>query len=145
MHIISILCGSWDRLESGTKELILIQTTKHPILPNSHRPFWTMWRMETVSNIDMCQSINTKVYWGAMISPQEWFQNPVNYPLIYMIRPAMMMHTKRLTMWLRLHLDEAIAQYAYWPPPGSHWIHRLEHQTTGVKWIQISMITTPTQ
>jgi len=31
------------------------------------------------------------------------------------------------------------------PPPGSLWIHRLKHQRTGGKLIQISLITTPAQ
>jgi hypothetical protein len=30
-------------------------------------------------------------------------------------------------------------------PPGCIWIHRIKHQRTGDKLIQISMITTPTQ
>jgi len=53
-HVSSIVSGSCNRVESGSKEWILILRTRHPILHNSRRPFWCMWRMNTVRNIDMC-------------------------------------------------------------------------------------------
>jgi len=45
-------------------------------------------------------------------------------------------------MWLKWHMDNAIAHQAYWPPPGSIWVHCLNHQRVGGKLIRISMITT---
>ena len=145
LHTSSILSGSSDRLESRTTKLILILRTRHHIQPNTKRPFWSMWRMNTAPNIDMCQSINSNAYRAAISSPLQRPQDPVNHPLIHMICPAMMTITKRLTMWLRRHPDEAIAQHAYWPLPGSICIRRLKRRRTGGKLIQISMITTPTQ
>jgi len=38
-HTSSILSGSCDRLESGTREWILILRTRHPTLHNTKRPF----------------------------------------------------------------------------------------------------------
>jgi len=64
----------------------------------------------------MCQSINSKPYRAAISSPLQLHQGPINHPLIHMICPAMVMNTFRLTMWLRWHPDEAIAQRAYRPP-----------------------------
>jgi len=144
-HISSILFGSCDHLENGTKEWILILRRSNPILPNTKRPFWCMWRMNTVPNIDVCRSTSTKVFWAAISSPLQWLHDSVNHPLIHTICAAMMKNTQCLTMWLRLQQDEAIAQHQYRPPPGSIWICHLKHQETGGKWTSISMITTPTQ
>jgi len=104
-----------------------------------------MWRGNTVRNIDVCWSLQPKAYWASISSPPWCLQEPVNHRLIHIIRPAMIKNTSFLTMWLKWHPDEAIAQYADWPSPGSIWIHRLNHQRTGGKLIQISMITTTTQ
>jgi hypothetical protein len=48
-------------------------------------------------------------------------------------------------MWLKQHSVEAIMQYTYWLPLGSIWIHRLKHERTGGKLIQISIISAMTQ
>jgi len=60
--------------------------------------------------------------------------------LIHMICPVMMNSTQRLTMWLKRHLDKAIAQHADWPWPSSISIHRLKQQRTGSILIQISWV-----
>jgi len=145
LHISSILSGSCDLLECMTKEWILIMRTRQSILTNTKRPFWSTWRINTMLNIEMCQSIYTKAYRGAIISLPKWFSDPVNHPLIHIICPAMMKKTQCQTMWLRQQQHEAIVQHAYWPPPALFWIRHLKHQGTGGKLIQISMITTPTQ
>ena len=145
LHIASIVFESCDRLESGTREWILILKTRHPILPNTNRPLWSMLRSNTVPNIDVCRSISTKAYRAAIRSPPQPFQGSVNHPSIHMICQAMMKNPERLTMWLRWHPDEVISQHIYWRLPGSIWIGRLKYQSTGGKLIQIAMITTPTQ
>jgi len=134
-----------DHSRSGSREWILILMMRHPILPNTNMPFWSMWRMNTVPNICMCRSINMKAYQAAIISLPQRLQAPVNHPLINLISPALMKNTQHQTMLLKRHLDEAIAQHAYWPLPGSIWLNRRKNQSTGVKLIQISMITTPTK
>jgi hypothetical protein len=104
-----------------------------------------MWRMHTLpTSIDLCWSINSKPYGAAFPSPLQQLHGCINHPLIHMICPVMMRNTLRLTMWLRQHPEEAKVQPAYWTPPGCNWIH-LKHQRNGDKFIQISMITTPTQ
>jgi len=111
----------------------------------SHRPFKRMWRMNTVPNINVCWSIHLQAYLAAISLPLQWFQDPVNHPLINRICPVMMKNAWRITMWLQQHPHEAIAQHAYWQPPGSIWLHCLKPQRTGCIIIQISMITTRTQ
>jgi len=107
--------------------------------------FWSTWRLNTVPNIDVCRSINTKPYRAANLSPLQRLLDPPNHPLIHTMCPTMMKHTWPLTMWPRRHPDEVITQHSSWPPPGSIWIYRLKHQSTGGKLIEISMITTVTQ
>jgi len=104
-----------------------------------------MWRMNTVPNIDVCRSMGTKSFRVAISSTLQQLQDPVIHRLIHMICPAMTKNIQRLTLSLRGHPDEAIAQHADWPPPGYIWIRCLKHQNTGGKLIQISMITTPTK
>ena len=145
LHISLILSGSCDGLGSGTWEWILILRMRYLILHNTRSPYWSMWRMNTVPNFDVCRSINSKANWATILSPPQWPQNPVNYSFILMICPAMMKNTWLLPMWLKWQPDEAIAQHANWPPPGPIWIHRLKHQTIVGTLNKMSMITTPTQ
>jgi len=145
LHISSIFSTCCDCVRGGTRECISILRMRHSLLHNPRRPFWSMWRMNTVPNIDVHRSINLKAYRATISSLPQQLQDPVNHSFIHMIRPAMMKNTWHLTMWLIWHTDEAIAQHAYWPPPCSIRIYRLKHQRTGGKLIQISMITTPTQ
>jgi len=114
LHISSILFGSWDHLEAGTREWILILRTRHPILPNTKRPCWIMWRMNTAPNIDLCRTRCTKAFRAAISSTLHRLQDPVTHPLIRMICSVMTKDTWRLTMWVRWHPDEAIAQHVYW-------------------------------
>jgi len=100
---------SW---ESGTREWISILRTRHPILPNTKKLVWSMWRMNSVPNIDVCRSINTKANRAAIPSPLQRLLDPVNHPLIHIIWAAMMKNTWPQTMWLRQHPDQAIAQHA---------------------------------
>jgi len=108
----SILSRSCDRLGSGTMEWISILRTRHPILHNTRRSFWSRWRMNTVQLIDVCQSINLKVYQATISSPPQWHQDPVNHPLICMLCPTMLKNTWHPTMWLKQHPDETIVQHA---------------------------------
>jgi hypothetical protein len=89
-HIHSIFSTSSDRLESGIRESIWILRTRHPILPNTRRPFWSMWRMNTAPNINTCPSINTNAYPAAIPFPLQCLNMLWNHPLIGMICPAMM-------------------------------------------------------
>ena len=123
--ISSILSGSCDHVENRTKEWILILRTRHSILPNTMRPFWSMWRMNTVSNIKVYWSMNSKAYRGAISSPPQPLQHPVNQPLIHMSCPAMMKNTEcqkcgsddTRTKWSRItHIDchQALFECATW-------------------------------
>jgi len=145
LHISSIFFGSCDCLQSGTREWIFILRTRHSKLPNTKRPFWSMLRMYTVPNIDMCQSISTNAYWAAISSPPQRLQDPVNHPLIHMICQVVIRSTQHLTMWLRWHPAEVIGQHLYWPPPCSIQIRHLKHQGSGGNLFQISMITAQTK
>jgi len=61
-------CTSWihswsrDRLRGGTREWISILKTRLLILPNTRRPFWSMWRTKTARNIDVCRSLHSKTH-----------------------------------------------------------------------------------
>jgi hypothetical protein len=68
--ISSILSGSCDCSDSGRNQWIFILRTTYSILPNSRRRFWSMWRMNTLPNINVCQSINQKAYRAAISSPE---------------------------------------------------------------------------
>jgi len=73
-----------------------------------------MWSMNIVLNIDMCQPLHSKPYRAPNSSPLQRLLDPVNYPLIHMIGPAMMRNTQRLTMWPRRHPDEVITTLTQW-------------------------------
>jgi hypothetical protein len=90
LHRSSILTRSCDHLGRGTKEWILILRTKHSIRPDTRSTFLSMWRMNAVPHIDVCRSINQKMYQAATLSPHQRVQDPVNHPLIHKISPAMM-------------------------------------------------------
>jgi len=60
LHRSLILSRSCDHIGSGTREWILILRPRPPILPNICRPLWSMQRMNTLQNIDMCRLINQK-------------------------------------------------------------------------------------
>jgi hypothetical protein len=51
---------SCNCLDSGTREWILILRTRHPILPNTKSLLSSIWWMNTVPNIDACQSIKSE-------------------------------------------------------------------------------------
>jgi len=130
----------WDKgMDMNPEE----ETSYRP--PNTKRHSWSMWRMNTAPYVNVCRSLNPKLYWTTISSPLERLQHPVNLPSTHLICPVMMNNTYHLTMWLKLNLDEAIALHAYWPPPGSIWFHCLNDLRTGGKKVQISIITTPTQ
>jgi len=57
-HIPLILSRGCDCLRSGTSEWICILKMRLFILPDSRRPFWSMWRMNTVLNIDFYRVLN---------------------------------------------------------------------------------------
>jgi len=133
----SIVSGSCDHIGSEAREWILVLRTRHSIPPDTKWPFWSIWRMNTVPNIDVRQYVILKAYRSPISSPPPRVQDPVNHPWIHKIYPVMMKNTWWLAMWLKWHPDEEIAQHADWPPPGSISIHHLKHQRTGGKWIWI--------
>jgi len=143
-HILLIFSASCNHLERGTKAWILILRMRHLTLHNTWRRFWSMWRMNTLLNIDACRSINPKPYRVAISSFLQLLKGPMNHPLMPMIRPAMMRNPWHLTMSMRWYPDNAILQPASWTPPCSIGIRHQKHQTTGGNSIQISLITTLT-
>jgi len=74
----SILSARWDCTGSWTRESILILRTRLPILPNPKTPFWIMWRMNTMPNIDDCPSLNPKEYQATIFSAPQWLLDLVN-------------------------------------------------------------------
>jgi len=142
-HISLIHSGSCDHFRSVTREQISILRTRLLIVRNTKRCSWTMWRMNTVLNIDHGPSLNPKMHQSAISSTLERLLDLVYHLLVDVICPVMMNCTSRLNLWQKGHHDGAITQHAYWQPQSSIWICRLEHQWTGGKLIQILMITTP--
>jgi len=100
---------------------------------------------ETRPNINECPSMKTKMFCPAISSPLHWLLDLFNRLLIHMICSGMWTNTWCLNAWLNWHPNEVIVQHAYWLVQGFIWIHRLNHQRTGGKLIQIFMITTPTR
>ena len=141
-HISLILCGSCDRLGSGTREWILILKTGLLILPNTRRPFWSMWRTNTALNINDCQSLNLKPYWTTIWSPPQWLLDLVNHLKIHIICAVMMKNTECRTLWPKRHPDEGIVPHTYWQPPGCIRIHLLNYHRTGGKLIPILIMIT---
>ena len=144
-HISSILLASGDHSGSGTREWILILRTRHCTLPNSPRNFWSMWRLYTVPNIDVCWSLYLQAYQATIPSPLQRLQDPVNHPLIHMNTPVMMRKTYHVKMWLKRHPAQEITCHANWLRPGFIWIQHLNCLRTGGNLILMSVITTPTQ
>jgi len=92
-HISLILSGSCDRLQSSTREFILILKKRLLILHNTRSPVWSMSRMNTVLFRDICRSQNPKPYRITISSLAQWLQHPVNLLMIHMICLEMMMNT----------------------------------------------------
>jgi hypothetical protein len=92
-HICSILSGKCTHFASGAMQWMFIVRTWHPVQPNANRAFWSMWRMNTVANIDVWRSRDLKVYRAAISFPPQWLQDSVNNPMIHIICPAMMKNT----------------------------------------------------
>jgi len=88
--ILTIGC---DHLGSGTREWILIVRTRLPLLTNTRMCFWRIWRMITVPNINVCLSLNPKVYWATISAPPQWLLYRVNLCMIHINCPAMMKNT----------------------------------------------------
>ena len=89
-YIPSILSRRCDSSESGTREWISILRTRLPILPNTKRPFWSMWRVNTVPNIEDCPSWNLQEYRATIFPPPEWLLDLLNLVVIHILCPAMM-------------------------------------------------------
>ena len=73
-HICLIVSGSCDRLGSGTRECLLILRTRHLILSNTRRHLWSMRRMNTAPNIDVCPSLNPTAYHSTIFLSSNGFQ-----------------------------------------------------------------------
>jgi len=110
-HTFLILSGSCDCLGSETSAWISILRTRLLILLNTKRSFWSMWRMITVPNIDVCLSLNVKAYQATICSSPQCRPDLANLLMIHLIRPVMMKNTKCLYKWLKRHLDKAIVQH----------------------------------
>jgi len=115
------------------------------ILPNTSKPFCSMWRTNTAWNIDVCRSLSPKTYRRTISAPTQWLLDLLNLLMIHIICGATMKNTECVTRWPKQHLDEAIVLQAYWQPQASIWIYLPNYHTTDGKWIGILMITTPTQ
>jgi len=118
---------------------------KTSLQPNTIRCLLSMWRMNTVPNIVICMSLNPKPYRATISFPPQQLLELINHLLIHLIRPVKMKNTWGLIMWLKQPPDEAIPWHTYWQLQRSIWIHRLNTQRPGGKWIWILMITTMTQ
>jgi len=92
-HTSVILSGSGDHSGSGTWEWIAILKTRLLILPNTRRPFWSMWRTNTAANTDISRSLNLKTYRTPIPASPQWLPNLGNLLMIHMICPAMMKNT----------------------------------------------------
>jgi hypothetical protein len=88
-----IISGRCDHWASGTREHISILRTRHLILPNTNRPFWSRWRMIPEPYINVCPSIDSQADRAAIPSALHGLRNPVNHPLLDRICPAMMKNT----------------------------------------------------
>jgi len=93
LHISSIVAGWCDYFGRGTMEWIPILRTRHPVLPNTRRPFWSMWQMNTGPNIDLRRSINPKSDWTNILSSPQRLWILANHPLIDMICLVMTKNT----------------------------------------------------
>jgi len=102
----SILSRSCDHLECGTRESIFILRTRLLILPNTKRHSWSMWRINTVLNTDVCLSLNQKAFPATISSAAQQRLDLVNLHPIHMICPPMMKNTLHLKMWLKQCLDK---------------------------------------
>jgi len=111
LHISLISSWSCNRFGCGTMEWILILRMKHPILRNTGRSFWRMWKLNTGANIDVWQSINPETYRAAILSPPQWLQDPVNHPSRHIICPVMVKNTQRQIMCLKWHPDDGITPH----------------------------------
>jgi len=139
-----ILSRSCNHLGSRTTQRICILRATHLIHPNTRRPFWSMWRMNTTRNINQFPSLNLKMISTATPTPLQTLLDLVNLLLIRMICEAMMTNNDCPNGWRKRLPGAAIMQHADWPPQGSIWNVHLNRQTTGGKYIQMLMITTPT-
>jgi len=105
------------------------------------RHVWSMWRMNDAPNVDVCPSLNPKVYQATISSPEEWLLDLVNLLTIHMVCLAMMKSTECQQLSLKQRPDKLIAQHIYWPPRGFIWILHLSEHRSGRKLIWILMIT----
>jgi len=92
-HLSLIRAGSCHHFASGTRSWIVILRTRLLVLPNTRRPFWSMWRMNTMPNITQCPSFNPKMSRLAISSPLQTLLDLVNHLWIHMIFPAMVQNT----------------------------------------------------
>jgi len=122
---------------------MIILRTSFLILPDKMMPFWSMWRTNTVPNIEESLSLTAKMSGMAATSPLASPLDLVIRFLIHIIRPARLKNTEHLSAWLKGHPDKAITQHCYWPPQGSLRILCLKRWTTGGKLIRSWLIITP--
>jgi len=139
-----IVSGNCNNLWTGTTQWIIILGTRLPLLCNTTRSFWSIWRTSNVPNFDKGLSYNLKTFWEPISSPRQRLLDLVICLLIDTICPAMIRNTELIKACLKWHPDDVITQQTYWLPDDSISIHRMNHKRTGGKLIQISMTTTPT-
>jgi hypothetical protein len=143
-HIFLILYRSWDHLYSGTREWIFGLRTRHLILPNTKTHFERIWRMITLPNIDVCLSINLKVYQATIYNPfptASTFGRCSSDPFRLSSNNEEYWAQKMSLKW---HLEEVITQSPYWQLQGCAWIHHLKYRRTEGKLFCITPITTLT-
>jgi len=139
----SIHSSSCDCLGSGGREWLLILRMRLLIQPDTRRQYWSLWRMNTVPNIDVCTSLNPKEYCATIFSLPQWLQDLVII-MMHMIFSTMITAAECLKMWHRRCPDQSIMQHPYWLMAGSVWIHSQKYHTTLGKLIRIIMITSTT-
>ena len=88
-HTSSIPSGNCGHFGSGTRAWISILKKRLLILPNTSRPFWSMWRTNTAQNIDDCRSLCPITHWTTISAPSKWLLDLVNLLMIHTTCPAM--------------------------------------------------------
>jgi len=144
VHILDSSRSS-DQLGSGRRELMSILRTRLYILTNTRRRFWSIWKMNTAPNQDICPSLDLKLHWVTISSIPQWHEDLVNLLKIHMICPVMMKNTQCLELWLKQHLDEVISKNVEWQPQASDYYHCLKLYRTGARPSQFSMLDSLTQ
>jgi hypothetical protein len=85
------------------KQMDIFPRTRLLLLSNTTRHFWSVWRMNSVPNINIWLSLNPTAYYPSISSLPQWLQDLVNHPMIHKFCPVMMKSTICLKMCPKRH------------------------------------------